>query len=51
MKPELKVVNYLLTKNLDMILYFLVLSCTQKYTLVPKYKLGEKANKQLLTLL
>lgn len=42
MKPELKDVNYLLTKNLDMVLYFLVISYTQKYTLVPKYKLGKK---------
>lgn len=42
MKPESKDVNYLLTKNLDMILYFLIISYTQKSTLVPKYKLGKK---------
>lgn len=42
MKPKLKNANYLLAENLDKILYFLVISYTQKYTLVPKYKLGEK---------
>lgn len=42
MKPELKDINYLLTKNLDMLLYLLVISYTQKYTLVPKYKLEKK---------
>lgn len=35
MKQELKVANYLLTKNLDIILYLLVISYTHKYTLVP----------------